>query len=249
MKKTNYRDVSVIDVDERLKIFIACDSSGGIGLKEMDEFKVPPEVTGYHTVNVITCELEALGVVPKVIVNNLCAEMKDTGERVIKGIKKYLSENYENEEIEITGSTEENFKTYQTSLGMVAIGYKKDKDFEFFNTKANNSLLVVGKPKVGEEVLINQEENINASTIRTLRQIKGVVDIVPVGSKGIRYEAENIGKNKALKIIYNQNLKINLEKSAGPSTCCIATVDEDVVNIDDIKEKIGKPVEMIGVFN
>src|SRR6056297_1265960 len=152
MKEKNYRDVWVIDLENNLKIFVACDSSGVIGLKEMDEFKVPPEITGYYTVNVITSELEALGISPKIIVNNVCAEMNDTGKRIIHGVNKYLRENYSDENIQITGSTEENFKTYQTSLGMVAIGFKKVKDFKFYNTKCQNELILVGKPKVGEEV-------------------------------------------------------------------------------------------------
>ncbi|MDW7667234.1 MAG: selenophosphate synthase [Bacillota bacterium] len=248
MKEENYRDVSVIDLENDLKIFIACDSSGGIGLKEMDEFKVPPEITGFYTVNVITSELEALGVTPKVIVNNVCAEMNDTGKMIIEGINKYLNENYSDDSIKLTGSTEENFKTYQTSLGMVAIGYKKVKDFKFYNTKSQNELILVGKPKVGEEVLINQSENIDASTVRVLRSIKGVVDIVPVGSKGIKYESKNISKNRKLNLKFYKNKKINIEKSSGPATCCIATIDKDIISIEEIKKLVNKPIERIGIY-
>ena len=248
MREENYRDVSIIDLENDLKMFIACDSSGGIGLKEMDEFKVPPEITGYYTVNVITSELEALGISPKIIVNNVCAEMNDTGKRIIHGVNKYLRENYSDENIQITGSTEENFKTYQTSLGMVAIGFKKVKDFKFYNTKCQNELILVGKPKVGEEVLKNQDENINASTIKSLRRIKGVADIVPVGSKGIKYEAENISKAKKLNLEYYENHNINIEKSSGPATCCIATIDKDIINIQKIKKLVNKPIEKIGIY-
>ncbi len=248
MKEENYRDVSIIDLENDLKIFIACDSSGGIGLKEMDEFKVPPEITGFYTVNVITSELEALGVSPKVIVNNVCAEMNDTGKMIIQGINKYLKENYSDENIKLTGSTEENFKTYQTSIGMVAIGYKEVKDFKLYNTKSQNELILVGKPKVGEEVLQNQGENINASTVKTLRRIKGVIDIVPIGSKGIKYESENISKIRKLKLKLYENTKINIEKSSGPATCCIATIDKEIIDIEEIKKLVNKPIEKIGIY-
>jgi len=247
MKEKNYRDVSVIDLENNLKIFVACDSSGGIGLKEMDEFKIPPEITGYYTVNVITCELEALGVHPSIIVNNVCAEMNDTAKRIIQGINRYLAEYYPEEEIDLTGSTEENFKTYQTALGMVAIGYKVIENFRFYNTKSQNELILVGKPNVGEEVLQNEDENINASTVKALRNIKGIIDIVPIGSKGVNYEAENIGNFRNLNLKYYEK-EVNIYKSSGPSTCCIATVDKNIVDLKEIKKSLNKPVEIIGIY-
>ncbi|MFO7888096.1 MAG: alpha-ribazole-5-phosphate synthase [Eubacteriales bacterium] len=247
MKEKNYRDVSVINLENNFKIFVACDSSGGIGLKEMDELKVPPEITGYYTVNVITCELEALGVHPSLIINNVCAEMNDTAKRIIQGINRYLSEYYPEEEISLTGSTEENFKTYQTALGMVAIGYKKTQDFAFFNTKSQNELILVGRPNLGKEVLKNEDENINAATVKVLRTIKGVIDIVPIGSKGINYEAENIGNFRNLNLKYYEN-EVDLYKSSGPSTCCIASIDKDIVDLKEIKKLLNKPVETIGIY-
>jgi len=96
-------------------------------------------------------------------------------------------------------------------------------------------------------VLQNEDENINASTVKALRNIKGIIDIVPIGSKGINYEAENIGNFRNLNLKYYEK-EVNIYKSSGPSTCCIATVDKNIVDLKEIKKSLNKPVEIIGIY-
>ena len=63
------------------------------------------------------------------------------------------------------------------------------------------------------------------SDIRRLLEYEGTKEIVPVGSKGIRYEVENLAGIYSLSFD-PQNGKIDLECSGGPSTSAVAVVDE-----------------------
>jgi len=121
MKVNKVRDLTLVSIDEKKTMVISCDSCGGIGLKDGDFLKIPPFYVGKFAARVALFEVLSSGANVVCITNAVCNEMDPTGQEVIKGIKEELKFlNLDN--ITLTGSTEENFNTNSTAVGITAIG-------------------------------------------------------------------------------------------------------------------------------
>ena len=80
--------------------------------------------------------------------------------------------------------------------------------------------------------------------VTQLSQRKYVHDIWPVGGFGIASEAKMMayGVGRQLKTCEVQGLDLN--KSAGPATVVLATIDRD--SLEDLKSLIPKPINVVG---
>ena len=74
-----------------------------------------------------------------------------------------------------------------------------------------------------------------------------IEEMLPVGSRGIEAELNELLKCNGLDFIYESNVSIDLNKSGGPSCSCIVTIDKK--NIENIKSIIKKPITIIGSFS
>lgn len=252
MQIYKFRDLTIIDKGKKEKIVIACDSCCGIGEMKDDIVSTSNEIVGYFSARVCLFELLSFGSYPSVIINNLGMPMKKYGEKIIKGINKAIDEynqagffNSFNLKQSITGSTEDNFKTLQTFVGLTIIGEKLNKSKN--EIKSGDFIYLLGVPKVGVEVLndINSEN----SEIVTFKELKVLLDsevneILPIGSKGAYYELQEIEKSKNIKIKleYNNNI---LNKSAGPSTALVFICNEEKAK--SLNSKITIPMTKLGV--
>lgn len=243
MKLEKLRDLSIILINNTY-IVISCDSCGGVGLKENDLVKLPPDKVAYLTMNVLCCELASLRVIPSVIINNVCAEMDDTGIKIINGIKNYMNDFYKNKDYIITGSTEENFKMIQTGIGLTAIGYINEKDYINPKSCTDDYLVVIGVPKIGQEVIDDKNEILNVSELWNLINNNCINEIIPAGSKGLNYEINQLKSINKKDIKLNNNIEVDLNKSAGPATCAIVTIPKN--KLDEFKNIIIIPYEIIG---
>jgi hypothetical protein len=79
VKIEKVRDHTLIELEKGSTLVIACDSCGGIGLKEGDVLKVPPEVTGRYAARVVLLEVLCAGAEVVCLANAVCNEMKPTG--------------------------------------------------------------------------------------------------------------------------------------------------------------------------
>lgn len=225
MEVKKIRDLSLINIDEKRTMVIACDSCGGIGMKEGDTLKVPPYYVAKFTVRVAIMEVICAGAEIITITNAVCNEMENTGLEVIKGIKEELK-SAGISDITLTGSTEENFKTISTGIGVTAIGMCNKSKLKVNSIKEEAFIISMGIPKLGNEInLVKDDEIIDYIHIKKLVKSDYVYEIVPVGSKGIAYEAETIAKNNGFKLEFNLELSVDIHKSGGPSTSIIAAVD------------------------
>lgn len=242
-----FRDLTVIDIIPNKKLIISCDSSGGIGLKEKDLVKTDPEIVGYFTSQVALMELLAVGARPITIVNTLGVEMDETGKKIIKGIKRALKPLSISNSVAITGSTEENIPVCQTFVGITVIGIIEKTNWREKKVKAGNLAVLVGIPKVGEEVLEDSgKETMSIPVLLELLKKPYINDILPVGSKGIAYELKEMASTSQLDYIIYEDLKIDINKSAGPATCAIIAIDKR--SYEDLKKSIIIPNNPIGVF-
>lgn len=238
MKVQKVRDLTLIDLGQEKTIVVACDSCGGIGLKEYDVLKVSPFVTGKYTARVALFEILCSGAEVVCLANTICNEMEVTGKKIIAGIEEELEEAGIGK-IVLTGSTEENFATFATGFGVTAVGIVENKNLKVNNVKAEALLIAIGQPKVGEEVITSPKGDIASyKSLKGLLYSPKVYELVPVGSKGILYEARQLAQNNNMKLILHHNAQIDIYKSAGPSTVVIAAIEESFFQHIDIPESV-----------
>ena len=243
MEIKKIRDLSLISIDDNKKMVIACDSCGGIGMKAMDVLKIPPFYVGRFTTRVALLEVLSTGAEIVTITNTICNEMEPTGNEIIKGILEELKE-AGLKDIILTGSTEENFTTNSTALGITVIGIALDSELKVNRVKEEALLISIGLPKFGDEINITYDNQIvDYKSIKELLLEESVYEIVPVGSKGIVYEVEQLALNNNMLPYFNEDIRVDLEKSGGPATCVIAAI-----NIKSLKKilKLAANVNIIG---
>ncbi len=245
MKVFRHRDLSIIDLNNKQRLVISCDSAGGIGDKEYDVVKTTPEIIGYYTTNVALMELISYGAKPISLVNNLSVEMDPAGRGIIRGIEKALEPIKFDSENFITGSTEENIPVTLTGLGITIIGIVDLSTWKEPRSYSGDLLAVVGIPKLGDEVLADEEKTImNIERTLRLKKLDYINEILPVGSKGIRYELGELAKTNNLNFELKDNIDINIDVTAGPATCVIVSLDNE--KLDSLKKDIDIPVNVLG---
>jgi hypothetical protein len=237
------RDLIFVEIDNEKKLVIACDSCGSIGEKDHDVLKVPPFITGKYTARVGLLEVLCTNSKVVAVIDNVCAEMDPTGREIIKGIEEELLA-AGLKDVALGGSTEENFETFATGLGITVIGLGSKKELKVNNIKNDAMVYSLGIPKVGGEINLKGDEEIaQYEIIKELLTEDNVFEIVPVGSKGILYEAREIAKFNKKEFILDDEKSIDIYKSAGPATTvllCISKVMEEKVKNIPNTFKVGR---------
>ena len=236
MEINKVRDLTLIRIDENKIMVIACDSCGSIGMKPGDALKVPPFFTGKYTARGALMEVLCTGAKVITVVDAICNEMENTGMEIIEGIKEELKAAGV-KDIVLTGSTEENFLTVSTGLGITVVGIVENAAIKVNSVKTNAIIVSIGLPKVGSEIkLDNDEEIVQYNIIKVLLKTSEVYEIVPVGSKGIYNEACQLARFNGMKLKTGKDISVDINKSAGPSTVVIAALSENALeNIRYIK--------------
>ncbi len=235
---SSHRDVNFIDLDNDKLLLIACDSCGGIGLKENDIVQSPNNITGGFTARVCLMEILSLGAKPVGLTINICNEPSPTGDEMLLGIKKEL-ENIDLD-IPITISTEKNIKTSMTALGVTAMGIVSKKNLLINKVAEGDFIYAAGIPSVGNETIENIKLISDATHIKEILKNQNVKEIIPVGSSGIKGELDKLSTSYDLTIDYIQDTVLDLNKTAGPSTAII------IITKDPLQLKLGIPITFIG---
>ncbi|MFC6169964.1 hypothetical protein [Loigolactobacillus jiayinensis] len=220
---SQFRDLTLLPLSATEQLVIACDSSAGIGAKQADMVSVPTEVMSAYCLRVPLLELLCFGAQPLLVVDTVGNEMQPTGERVIAGLRQELAK-AALADLPLNGSTEDNMTTVTTSVGVTVIGKRGIKP------RTQYSELMVyrlGTPYVGQQVVAHLDTIFAYNEVRQLVQQVGVVDLLPVGSKGIRYELEQMATTQRLTpqlLVADQPI---LEQSAGPATVLLIAVQPE----------------------
>lgn len=239
------RDLTVIDFDEKRYLGISCDSCGGIGLKEHDFVKAPPQLTAYHTGKVVLAELMSMGFAPMIMADGLAVEMDDTGKQLIEGFNEVLSK-LKTSKVHLTGSTEENIPTVQTSMGVTCIGVCDKDKLKYKKTVKNDVCMLIGLPLVGNDVVNNPDKILDIDDFEELYLSHMIKEMLPVGSRGTGAELEELCSYNGLIFKFKDDISIDLKQSGGPSCCCLVTLDEK--DIEAVRKLTRKPSELIGWF-
>ncbi|HOO31684.1 MAG TPA: hypothetical protein PK466_00345 [Thermotogota bacterium] len=227
------RDITVLTTSSDYKdnfMIIACDSIGSIGNKPYDALQVDPRVSAKYCLRVCLNEIYAVGAKPLIIISNVSNEWDVTGKNIYTAIKSECAK-YSLDDIQINGSTEENFQTVMTAFSITVIA--KAEYLKWKMSEKGDSVYLFGFPRVGTEVLENEEENLNPNDIESLLENYDIHDFIPCGSKGIEKEIsllEAIANSDFLN--FKRIHDTIFSKSAGPATCGVFTAP-----YDNIKER------------
>lgn len=221
-------------------LVFCCDTSSSSGEKPSDYLNVSPELTARYCLRVALLELLAVNANPTMTFNLIGNELNPTGQRMLEGIQAELNLAGYPETLQ-NGSTEENMPTSMTSVSVLVVGEALNKDILIQRAEAGNLVLQIGRRSVGPEVLEFEDKMIQYEDIKQLRSISAVREIVPVGSRGILYEAETLAECNNLKFELEDNFigDSDLIKSAGPATTVLVAVEQGIADslLERFKEK------------
>ncbi len=228
---------------------VACDSLGAIGPKPLDEVRVPAYVVGRFACRVPLMELLAIGARPLVVVNALAVEPSPTGEEITRGVREEMVAAGLDPDLCLTGSSEKNVPTSQTGLGIVALGAFGQAGPRWGLAREGDVVVAVGEPKVGGEVTLDDRSIADIPTLSQVLDYPGVGDVVPVGSGGIASEARRLAGRAGLTFEADCHGDLNLEKSAGPATCVLASLPPQAVQgfLQHLLPT-GRPCQPVGVL-
>lgn len=231
MKK--FRDIIILD---DLGLVISTDSAASIGEKPYDEVKADVEMVAYYSAFVPIVEALCVRSTPYVMIDNLCNERLGYGERMMKGIRKAMDE-AGMDRSGFMGSTEENFTTHMTALGVSLIS----KGYELRKAMKGDAIYAVGRALFGKALIDNRSEAMSINDYIYLAGENYIHDIVPVGSQGAMHELEELERHAGLKArIINDDF--DYKESAGPSSICLFTMKEE----DFSKLNIKKTTKLLG---
>lgn len=240
------RDLTRITLTKEYSLIVAVDSDGGIGPLKGDTIKCDPYQLGRFAMRVPLMEILSSGALPVAAFDMLTIPMKGPGEEIVRGVRDELKLAGLGQDFPLSGSTEDNVPTVMTGIGTTIIGIVHKNDFRPGVAQNGDIVVCVGVPKSAPEdcVLLNDIDIINQNDIIELLKIPEVHDILPVGSRGVLYEAGEMARSAGLNISQYDDIEINIKKSAGPSTCAIISCSQSIKN--RIQEIIHVPIYPIG---
>lgn len=224
-KTMKYRDLSLIDIGDKY-IVVATDSCGGIGEKQYDTCKLDIGTVVYNTARVAALEVMSLGADIISVVDSLSFEMNYFGEKVINRMKSFMAELDLPVEM-LNGTTEDIWPTNQSGSAVTIVGIVDINEARINKVQGNEKIYLFGEPLIGKDV----EKNELSVQLRDARKIctdKNIVEIVPIGSKGIRYEIDLICRLYRKEAFVFDDFKELSKKPGGPATCIIAFSNEDL---------------------
>ncbi len=243
---TRRGDVSILRIPTGHAIVVGSTSSGAVGPKSLDEVKVEGRVLGKFLARVALMDVAATGAFPIMLSATLGVEKEPTGREVLEGIRREaLVLGLEPSQV-LVENTEENFSTVQTGVGLTVVGFVNEGDLRLGKTRPGDLLVAIGTPKVGDEVISAEAQGkvADLKSVVWLTQKKYVHDIVPVGTFGIAYEARILAHAVGRQLEMPDKVGVDLEKSAGPATVVVITVDGE--KLEDLKTLLRKPITILG---
>jgi len=218
-----FRDLTIKPISDKTALVIACDVSAGIGEKPDDLVHVTADVTAAFALRVPLMELLCFGATPISVVDTVGNEMTPTGENMIAGLKQELKRAGLSD-ISLNGSTEDNMPTRTTSIGVTVIGIATRRVDDLFQ-KQPMVIYQLGRPLVGDAVKQHFSDLFSYNLINELRSDSAVIDMLPVGSKGIAFEINQLAKTHQLKVVDGSVMETEeMVKSAGPATVALIGV-------------------------
>ena len=113
-------------------------------------------------------------------------------------------------------------------------------------TKPGYRAVLCGTPLYGDDFSKKLHLALQLPDFTAIRKVPGLLEMVPVGSKGIAYEVLKIAEDNGLGFEWENSLPFDVRQSGGPASCCVATLPE--AGIAQLKKYTEKQVTELGSF-
>lgn len=221
------RDIEICEIENDFLMITACDACAGIGEKELDVVSASADIVGQLTVRVPLMELLSVGVQPKMISIAIASEPDPTGRAILSGINRELREAGLSSIPKVI-STEKNFSTTQTGLGISMTGACERNVLRVNQSQPGDFVYCVGVPKVGADLSQGGGPDVlTTKHVARIMQLPMLHDLIPVGSRGVRGELTHMIRYQK-KVFRSMTHSLNMEKSGGPNTCAIITSETEL---------------------
>ncbi len=205
-----------------LNIVVACDSVGSIGSQQNDQIKVSSATSMHFALRVPILEIICAGAKPFLIVDTLTQDSEVSRPMIEEVIRIGASIGVDRKAI--TGSTEDNVPSTETGIGIVILGTKDSS----LTTRASSGdvVICVGLPLSAPRDLLypDHPEQIRIDEAQSLASSGLISDAVPVGSKGISWEASEMARASDTEFIDYSNPGVSFTDSGGPSSCVLFAI-------------------------
>lgn len=221
-----YRDISVLSFSPYMDVVMASDMSASIGEKAGDQLYAPNSLVGAYAARVVLLELLCIGAEIVTLHYMVGGTYESTVCPVVQGMQQELRL-AGLDHVTINGSNEENMSTNSTSVGVTAVGRRKKRPFPSIDRPV--ALYLVGTPLVGQAVLERPEEMVTYGEVYDLLAYEGVVDIVPVGSRGMGHEIDLMvtACSGQWYSVPHEEHECLWSVSAGPATAVVVAIDQN----------------------
>jgi hypothetical protein len=238
------RDLSVWEEGDTTYV-LACDANASVGELANDFMQRPPEEAGYNAAKVPLMEVLAVGARPFLVVNTLCGPLDAYGSRVVDGLRNALRE--ARCDAHVTGSDETNMTTTQTGVGVTILGLVPTDQLRLGRSRDGDVVVCLGRPKDGVRVPYREgEDDVATPSDVVMALAAGAHEVLPVGSRGLAFEAAQLAAVAGLRLELDQSAALDLDASAGASTCFLATVNAD--GVAALSHRTRLPVNPLGVL-
>lgn len=235
------RDVLFLPLYDNTELVMAADGSAAIGEKEMDAVHVPYDVVAYFAARVALMEVLSVGAKPHaVVLQNFVND--EAWETLCSGIRRTCDEL--RIDVSIVGSSESNFSTLQSAVGITVVGTVQTEQKRVGITPPDAKFAVIGEPLVGDEVLKRKERMLSLSLFRKLLNQTGIYELVPIGSKGIAYELQQLLHDNGLSAS-SCSCVLPLSASSGPATSLLISYHSHIeAEIKKMAKDLFFPLEL-----
>ena len=226
------RDLLIVDGSPPL--VIACDSVGGIGPRPADLVRVPADVVAHFAARVPLLEVLCSGARPVALINTLCHDMAEA--TVFIDTFRAVASEVGIRPDAVTGSTEENVPSPATGVGVTVIGTLAG-DLLTGGGRPGDVVICVGWPRSAphDEVFIGHPDIVPLSTVQALVVTGAVHDALPVGSRGIGYEAGQLAGSAGYGLAWLPH-PLPLDVSGGPASCVLLACDP--ASVPDLRNTV-----------
>ncbi len=203
------RDIIVLPGEDEYSTVITTDCSGACGQKKLDVVNVSTQILAYYTARVAFMEILSVRAQPTAY--TIANFVKDGYGEIMQGIVKLLKE-LRLDDLPFIASTETNFDMLQSAVAVSIVGKLKGN----IDDQADGLCFAcVGSPLVGSEVVESTDKMLSIDMFLSLVDDPKALQLAPVGSKGIANKLNRVFGKTAV------SCDVDLNKSAGPSTCII----------------------------
>lgn len=243
------RDILLFEFPNHQLLVVACDSSGGIGPKQLDKLKVSGYILGKFTARSALMEVLSVGATPICIVDALGVEPAPLGAEILAGIREEATLAGLDPDLAVTGSTEKNIIVEQTGIGVTVIGTCQKEQLNIGTSQPDDLVVAIGLPSVGDQVLTAEREGEIAETtdLLSLLNLGFIHEVIPVGSTGVLHELQTLSRSAELNYQLTKQTPVDIYKSAGPSTVLLVTIPKD--KLASLQKSTTKPVTPIATLS